>query len=137
MTDKIMSGGAQWPLVAEAQIPPAALETGVAVDLFDIPGNSLLQYQDSDGVAWTTSAGAATLALEVIDAADGVTQLLDLGTVNLQTGGRIHTDRSDTARIPVAGIVRATPTLTNVSTSFDVALHLAFNVVGRANESLE
>lgn len=137
MTDKIMSGGAQWPLVSEAKIPVAALADGVAVPLFNVPGEALLQYSDTDGTAWTTSTGAATLALELVDAVDGTTQVLDLGTVNLETGGRLHVDRSALARVGVATILRATPTLTNVLTSFDLVLHLAYNVVGRANESVE
>jgi len=136
MTDKVMSGGAQWPLVSEAQIPVAALADGVAVDLFDVPGEALLQYSDTDGTAWTVAAGAATLAIELVDAVSGA-QVLDLGTVNLETGGRIHVDRSALARVGVATILRATPTLTNVATSFDLVLHLAYNVVGRANESVE
>lgn len=136
MSNKIVSGGAQWPLVAEAVIPPAALENGVAVDLFNVPGGAVLQYEDAIGTAWTTSTGAATLAVEVVDATDG-SQLADLGTINLETGGRQHVIRTAIAPISVAGVLRVTPTLTNVLTSFDLTYHLAYNVTGRANESTE
>ncbi len=136
MTERIKSGGAQWTLVNEAVIPAAKLQSGVAIELFNIPGGSVLQYQDVINTAWVTSAGAATLGLDIIDASDG-SQLAALGGVDLETGGRQHVSSTTVELIGVAGILRAIPTLTSVTESYDVTLHMAYNVVGRANESVE
>ena len=140
MVTQTKYGSAQYSRILSAyvvsqDIVDAAAASG-SLYLGDLPGNAFLRFLDTQNVAYTGGTPVATLALELVDPVDD-SQLVDLGSVNLVTGGRIHTAQNTVARVDKSSRLKATPSLTDVTGPADVELYLEFFSTGATDESLD
>ena len=135
MRTEIKSGSAQYPRVLTAYIPVTEIIDNAVMYLGDIPGNAFLEVQTTSNVAYTGGVPVATLALELVDPVDD-SQLVDLGSVNLVTGGRQTVDHSAVAQVTRASRLKGTVALTDVTGKSDIEVFLKFFSTGATDESL-